>query len=66
MDSLIASAARSLAAGDPLGALKGVALRDPPALSLRGIAMAQLGHYKRARKLLGRAVRGFGAKERLA
>jgi hypothetical protein len=40
MDSLIASAARSLAAGDPLGALKGVALRDdPPALALRGIAM---------------------------
>ena len=54
MDSLIASAARSLAAADPLGALKGVALRDdPPALALRGIAMAQLGDYKRARELLG-------------
>ena len=67
MDSLIASAARSLAAGDPLGALKRVALRDdPPALALRGIAMAQLGDYERSRKLLRRAVRGFGARERLA
>lgn len=67
MDSLIASAARSLAAGDPLGALKRVALRDdPPALALRGIAMAQLGDYVRARKLLRRAARGFGARERLA
>jgi DNA-binding transcriptional ArsR family regulator len=67
MDSLVASAARSLAAGDPLGALKRVALRDdPPALALRGIAMAQLGDYARARKLLRRAARGFGARERLA
>jgi DNA-binding transcriptional ArsR family regulator len=67
MDSLVASAARALAAGDPLGALKRVALRDdPPALALRGIAMAQLGDYERARKLLRRAARGFGARERLA
>jgi hypothetical protein len=67
MDSLIASAARSLSAGDPLGALKRVALRDdPPALALRGIAMAQLGDYERARKLLRRAARGFAARERLA
>src|SRR5262245_18447399 len=67
MDSLIASAARLLAAGDPLGALKRIALRDdPPALALRGIAMAQLGDYERARKLLGRAARGFGNRERLA
>lgn len=67
MDALIASAARSLAAGDPLGALKRVALRDdPPALALRGIAMAQLGDYERSRKLLRRAARGFGARERLA
>src|SRR5580765_7049379 len=67
MDSLVASAARSLAAGDPLGALKRIALRnDPPALALRGIAMAQLGDYERARKLLRRAARGFGAGERLA
>ena len=67
MDSLVASAARLLAAGDPLGALKRVALRDdPPALALRGIAMAQLGDYERARKLLRRAARGFGSRERLA
>ena len=67
MDSLIASAARFLAAGDPLGALKRVALRnDAPALALRGIAMAQLGDYERARKLLRRAAHGFGARERLA
>lgn len=67
MDSLVAAAARLLAAGDPLGALKRVALRDdPPALALRGIAMAQLGDYERARKLLRCAARGFGARERLA
>src|SRR5262245_66682600 len=67
MDSLVAAAARALAAGDPLSALKGVALReDPPALALRGIAMAQLGDYERARKLLRRAARSFGARERLA
>src|SRR3954463_8619555 len=67
MDSLVASAARALAAGDPLGALKRVALRDdPPALALRGIAMAQLGDYERARKLLRRAARSFGARERLS
>lgn len=67
MDSLVSSAARLLAAGDPLGALKRVALRnDPPALGLRGIAMAQLGDYERARKLLRRATRSFGVRERLA
>ena len=67
MNSLVAAAARALAAGDPLGALNRVALRDdPPALALRGIAMAQLGDYDRARKLLRRAARGFGSRERLA
>jgi hypothetical protein len=67
MDSLIAAAARALAAGDPLGALKRVALRDDPAaLALRGIAMAQLGEHPRARDLLRRAARGFGAHEALA
>src|SRR5687768_7824403 len=67
MDSLVAAAARALAAGDPLGALKRVALRnDPAALALRGIAMAQLGDYERAGKLLRRAARGFGTHERLA
>ena len=67
MDSLIAAAARALAAGDALGALKRVALRDdPPALALRGIAMAQFGEYPRARELLRRAARGFGSHEELA
>lgn len=67
MDSLIAAAARSLAAGDSLGALKRVALRDdPPALALRGIAMAQLGEYPRARDLLKRAARAFGNREELS
>ncbi len=62
MDSLVAAAARALAVGDALGALKRVALReDPPALALRGIAMAQLGEHARARELLRRAARGFGA-----
>jgi hypothetical protein len=67
MDSLIAASARALAAGDALGALKRVALReDPPALALRGIAMAQLGEHVVARDLLRRAARAFGAKEELA
>jgi tetratricopeptide (TPR) repeat protein len=67
MDSLIAASARALAAGDALGALKRVALRDdPPALALRGIAMAQLGEHTRARELLRRAARDFGAHEVLS
>lgn len=67
MDSLIAAAARALAAGDAIGALKRVALRkDPPALALRGIAMAQLGELVRARELLRSAARGFGRHETLA
>ena len=67
MDSLIMAAARALSAGDPLGALKQVALRnDAPALALRGIAMAQLGDFIRARELLRRAGRGFGPKEAVA
>jgi len=64
MDSLITAAGRALAAGDPLGALKRVALRDDaPALALRGIAMAQLGDLARAKALLRTAARAFGAKE---
>jgi hypothetical protein len=67
MDSLITAAGLALAAGDPLGALKRVALRDdPPALALRGIAMAQLGDLARAKALLRRAGRGFGPKEAVA
>ncbi len=67
MDSLITAAARALAAGDSLGALKRVSLRDDaPALALRGIAMAQLGDFVRAKTLLRRAARTFGAKEAVA
>jgi len=67
MDSLIIAAARALAGGDPLGALKRIALRDdPPALALRGTAMAQLGDLARARVLLRRAARAFGPREALA
>ena len=67
MDSLITAAGRALAAGDPLGALRRVALReDAPALALRGIAMAQLGDLVRAKALLRSAVRAFGPKEPLA
>jgi tetratricopeptide (TPR) repeat protein len=67
MDSLITAAARALAAGDPLGALNRVALReDAPALALRGIAMAQLGDLARAKALLRRAARAFGAREAVA
>jgi hypothetical protein len=67
MDSLITAAARALAAGDPLGGLKLVALRDDaPALALRGIAMAQLGDLVRARALLRRARRAFGPREAVA
>jgi len=54
MDSLITAAARSLAAG------------DPPALALRGIAMAQLGDLVRAKELLKRAARAFGQKDSIA
>jgi hypothetical protein len=67
MDSLITAAGRALAAGDPLGALKRVALRDdPPALALRGIAMAQLGDLVRAKTLLRAATRAFGPREAVA
>src|SRR5262247_2222531 len=67
MDSLITAAARALAAGDPLGALKRVALRDDaPALALRGIAMAQLGDLARAKALLRSAARAFGPREAVA
>src|SRR6202162_5423931 len=67
MDSLTPAAARALAAGDPLGALNRIALRDDaPALALRGIAMAQLGDLVRARALVRSAARAFGPKEAVA
>lgn len=67
MDGLIMAAARALASGDPLGALARVALRDDaPGLALRGIALAQLGDFDRARVLVRRAARAFGAREPMA
>jgi hypothetical protein len=67
MDSMINAAALALAAGDPIGALKRVALRDdPPALALRGIVMARLGDFDRAKILLRSAARGFGPREAVA
>ena len=67
MDPLMIFAARALAAGDPLAALKRIALRaDAPALALRGIGMAQLGDLARAKELLGSAARAFGNREPVA
>ncbi|MBR0819694.1 helix-turn-helix domain-containing protein [Bradyrhizobium liaoningense] len=67
MESLITAAARALEAGDPLGALNRVALRnDAPSLALRGIAMAQLGDFAKAKTLLRSAARAFGAREAVA
>jgi len=67
MDSLITAAARALAAGDLLGVLKRVSLRDDaPALALRGIAMAQLGDFVLAKALLQSAARAFGPREAVA
>ena len=67
MDSLIQTAARALASGDPLAALNWVALRnDPHALALRGIAMARLGDLSRAKALMRRAARAFGTKDPVA
>jgi DNA-binding transcriptional ArsR family regulator len=64
MDSALGTAARALSVGDALTALKYVGLRsEPPALALRGIALAQLGELKPARQLLRRAARGFGDAE---
>jgi hypothetical protein len=67
MDPLIRQAAYALAAGDPLGALNRVALRDDaPALALRGVAMAQLGELARAKTLLRKAARAFAPRDAAA
>src|SRR6187402_2969999 len=67
MDSMLSTAARALSLGDPLLALKGIALRnDAPALALRGVAMAQLGDLASARKLMQRATRAFAPSEVVA
>jgi hypothetical protein len=66
-DSIFRTAARALAAGNPLGALNFIALRnDAPALALRGIAMAQLDDFARAKILLRKAARAFGSKAAVA
>jgi hypothetical protein len=67
MESMITAAARALAAGDPLGALNRIALRDDaPALALRGIAMAQLGDLARAKMLMRSAAKAFAPREAVA
>lgn len=67
MDAVIAEAAEALAAGNLLSALNHVALRnDAPALALRGVAMARLGDFPRARELLQGAARAFGPKNAAA
>lgn len=64
MDALLTAAARNLAAGDVLAALGKVSLRsDPPALALRGIAMAQLGDFTKAKELVRAAAKSFGPRE---
>lgn len=63
MDAILTAAARALDAGDVLEALKRVALRnDAPALALRGVALARLGKFERARDLLHEAARAFGTR----
>jgi DNA-binding winged helix-turn-helix (wHTH) protein len=67
VDSAVSTAARALSVGDPLEALKHVGLRtDPPALALRGIALAQLGEWAKALLLLRRAAKAFGDAEPVA
>lgn len=67
MDALLVAAAEALSRGDPLYALKHVALRqDAQALALRATAMAQLGEYKIAKQLFLRAARNFAPGEAVA
>ena len=55
---LITAAALALASDDALGSLKRVGLReDPPALPLRGIAMAQLDDLVRTKSAFKKAAR---------
>ncbi|WP_437618292.1 helix-turn-helix domain-containing protein [Sorangium sp. So ce1151] len=57
-----AMAARALAAGDALGALRVTGpFGGPHALALRGIALAQMGAYAEARAALERAALAFAA-----
>lgn len=65
-DPLLTAAARALAAGRPLDTLNAIATRtDADALAVRGIALAQMGEFARARDLLRRAARAFGTRSPL-
>jgi DNA-binding winged helix-turn-helix (wHTH) protein len=67
MSSRYQAAAARLGAGDPLGVLSLVGRDDAPeALALQGCAFAQIGDFSRAKTLLARAARGFGAAAPLA
>ena len=67
MDAVLVAAAQALSRGDPLQALKRVALRnDARSLALRATALAQLGEYKPAHQLLLRAARSFARRDRVA
>src|SRR5260221_5580793 len=67
MASLLAAGGGAAGVGTPRGRWSGAAWGgDPPALALRGIAMAQLGDLVRAKTLLRRAARAFGPKEAVA
>ena len=66
MDAPLAAAARARR-GRSAGRAAPCPLRgDPPALALRGIALAQLGDLERARALLRRAARAFRPEQELA
>ena len=61
MDAPLTAAARALALGDALAALKWLGLRaDAPARAMRGVALSQLGEFVRAKKELRAALRTLG------
>ena len=66
MDAPLTAAARALAVGDALSALKWLGLRtDAPARAMRGAALSQLGEFGRARAQLRAALRALGPGDRL-
>jgi tetratricopeptide (TPR) repeat protein len=61
VDEALIAAARALALGDALTALKWLALRqDAPARAMRGAALSQLGEFIRAKAQLRAALRALG------
>ncbi|HEY2514930.1 MAG TPA: HTH domain-containing protein [Polyangiaceae bacterium] len=61
MDLSFASAARALAQGDALGALKAIGRRtDPSGRALRAVALAQLGDFRAAKVHVRAALRALG------